>query len=204
MLELNMKKGDAPILMKSKRGNLSATASWSTNTDYDLYALILKADGKVETVATFGAHSGFLGKTKHPAQLSAMNGAVKHLGDVRREARGDAKETIEIQLTPEIRAVVPVAYSAQSNGTGSFKKYKVSLAILNGEETIRISSDNANRNNAIYTCAIGIIENTPEGVKVHALEMYSEPGSENRPTVSIGNDGQVVVTMDQGPKNDYK
>ncbi|MFF3730945.1 hypothetical protein ACFYXM_11630 [Streptomyces sp. NPDC002476] len=66
-------------------------------TDYDLYALVVYANGRVETVATFPAEGV-------PAQLATA--------DV-------AEEIIEMALNDSIRAVIPVAYSAQSNGNGS-------------------------------------------------------------------------------------
>ncbi len=191
-----LKKGQAPVIMP-KTSVIRARATWSSDTDYDLYALVLKRDGSVETVAMFGA-------TGVPAQSSALGGAVRHLGDVGREAQGDGQEIIEIQMTPEIRAVVPVAYSAQSNGTGSFHKYRVSLEIDNGAgDKVTISSENASRDKTRYTCAIGIVENGGGSIRIHPVEEYSDRGSEDRPTVSL-EANKVVVRMDQGPRNDYK
>jgi tellurite resistance protein TerA len=199
-----LKKGHQ--LSMEKTPLIRAVATWSSDTDYDLYALVLKRNGEVEAVATFGASEGGIFRKKRiPAQASVLNGAVRHLGDIGREAKGDARETIEIRMTSEILAVIPVAYSAQSNGTGSFFRYRVSLEIDNGAgDRVVISSENANDNDTVYTCAIGIIENKDQGVLIHALEQYSAEGSENRPMVELGKDGQIVVLMDRGPRNDYK
>ena len=135
-----------------------------------------------------------------------------HMGDIGRVKKGFfdrkeqiAKEEIKIRLNDSIKAVVPVAYSAQSNGTGSFHKYKVSMLIDNHSGTeVNIPSENANKDNKIYTCVPGVIVNTPDGVIIKALEHYSKPGSEMRPSLKMGADGMVDVHMDLGPKNAYK
>lgn len=179
-----------------KTPTIKAVAKWSSLTDYDLYALVLTKDGVVHTVSTFGTAD-----QPHSYSESILSGAVKHLGDVGRQSDGAAQEIIEIKLTPDILAVVPVAYSAQSNGTGSFRRYKVDLGIDNGSGTqVSISSANAERNDKIYSVAIGIIRNTADGVQIEALEAYSRPNSENRPVLLP--DG--TVQMDAGPKNAYK
>lgn len=191
---INLTKGSKVTIEKTPV--IRARASWSSSTDYDLYALVLTRDGKVHTVSTFGTHQDPQG-----FQTSVLNGAVRHLGDVGREAAGDAQEIIEIALTPDIVAVVPVAYSAQSNGGGSFRKYQVSLSIDNGAGTqVGVRAENADNNNSVYSVAIGIIRNTGDGVQIEALESYSRPGSENRPALSP--DG--TVRMDAGPLNAYK
>ena len=107
-------------------------------------------------------------------------------------------------MNDSIVAVVPVAYSAQSNGTGSFHRYKVSMLIDNHQGTaITIRADNANQDDTIYTCVLGIILNTPEGVIIKPLELYSKPSSESRPKL-VKEDGQIKVIMDVGAVNDYK
>lgn len=173
---------------------ITAKCEWSSNTDYDLYALVLLKDGRELVVSTFGSQAQI-----EPTP-NVLNGAVRHLGDVGRGAAGKAQETIEIRLTDEIAAVVPVAYSAQSNGSGSFRRYQVSLGLDNGQGTsVTIDSKNASKDDGIYTVAIGIIRNTADGVVVESLEAYSKRGSENRPAFK---NGQLV--MDAGARNLYK
>lgn len=220
--KLSLKKGEKPVLM-TKTERITATVSWKSGTDYDVYALVLLRDGTAVDVAAFEAEGV-------PARLEYAG--VKHLGDVKAEAadtfaeraggggggwraklsggKGEAPEpeavheTIEIRLTPEVLAVVPVAYSAISNGGGSFKHYDVSLAIDNGAGTqIKIPSVDANDNPGVYTCVPGIIRNTSDGVMIQPLEQYSKPGSERRPVVSLKGD-DVVVTMDAGAENMIK
>jgi tellurite resistance protein TerA len=190
---VSLEKGQKVSLVKTPL--ITATCSWSSDTDYDLYALVLFADGHVETVSTFGteADSRF--------SMSIAGGAVVHKGDVGRGMHGRAQEVLEIRLTDQIIAVVPVAYSARSNGTGSFHRYGVSLAIDNGNGgNVGIDSKHAERSNTIYTCVPGIIRHTNGGVEVEALELYSKHNSEKRPV--LNSDGSI--TMDAGPTNAYK
>lgn len=188
---ISLEKGARVLIEKTPL--IAATCSWSSNTDYDLYALVLMKDGTQKYVSTFGS------ATDRNPDMSILNGAVKHLGDVT-SGKSEATETVEIQLNPSIAAVVPIAYSAQSNGAGSFKKYKVSLGIDNKAGTVvSIDAKNANNDNNIYTVAVGIIWNDDNGVRIEAAELYSKRNSENRPLFVNG-----VLTMDAGAKNLYK
>ena len=140
-----------------------------------------------------------------PPLRSYGNGAVEHMGDVGRSSGSMKTEVIKLRLTNDILAVVPVVYSAQSNGTGSFYRYKVSMSIDNHNGTsVTISSKNANNNDRIYTCVPGILHNTPDGVIISPLELYSKPNSECRPKLRMGSSNMVEVLMDEGPINDYK
>lgn len=189
---LSLKKGESVTIEKAQV--ITARCTWSSSTDYDLYALVQLKNGKTLVVSTFGSQA-----QRQPTP-SVLNGAVRHMGDVARGAVGVAEETIEIRMTDEIEAVYPVAYSAQSNGTGSFRKYQVSCAISNGAGSeVTIDAKNASKNDGIYTQAIGAIRNTVDGVRIEALEMYSNPGSENRPDIVNGR-----IVMDAGSKNLYK
>ncbi len=207
--KINLSKGQKPVII-DKTSEITAYVTWDSKTDYDIYALVLTKDGRQTDVAMFGADG------VKPLQ-SFDNGAVEHMGDVGRSARGffsfrskkskeDSKtEIIKIRPNDNVMAVVPVVYSAQSNGTGSFYRYRASMTIDNNEgTTVSISSQNANDDDLIFTCVPGIILNTPEGIVIDAVEMYSEPGSERRPKLLRGHDGKIKVLMDAGPRNDYK
>jgi len=203
---VNLSKGEKPILIE-KTTEITASVSWDSGTDYDIYALVYTKSGKQIDVAMFGA----IGV---PVLQNFDNGTVEHMGDVGRGKKlgwGKAKkevsktEIIKIRFNDDIIAVVPVAYSAQSNGSGSFHKYKVSMCIDNNAGTVvTISAENANNNNGIYTCVPGMLLNTPDGVIIKPIEMYSTPGSENRPKLIKGADGNIEIVMDKGPKNNFK
>jgi tellurite resistance protein TerA len=195
--KVSLEKGQRPVIIE-KTPEITATVSWKTGTDYDIYALVYTKNGKQIDVAMFGAKGT-------PPLRSSDNGAVEHMGDVRRNSGPTKTEVIKLRLNNDILAVVPVVYSAQSNGTGSFYRYKVSMSIDNHNGTsVTISAKNANNNDRIYTCVPGILHNTPEGVMISPLELYSSPNSENRPKLRMGSSNMVEVIMDIGPKNDYK
>jgi tellurite resistance protein TerA len=195
--KISLDKGQKPVIIE-KTPEITATVSWKTGTDYDIYALVFTKAGKQIDVAMFGANGT-------PPLRSFANGAVEHMGDVRRGIQSTKTEVIKLRLTNDILAVVPVVYSAQSNGTGSFYRYKVSMSIDNHNGTsVTISAKNANNNDRIYTCVPGILQNTPDGVIIRALELYSSPNSEFRPKLRMGASNMVEVDMDAGPKNDYK
>jgi tellurite resistance protein TerA len=195
--KVSLEKGQRPVMIE-KTPEITATVSWKTGTDYDIYALVYTKNGKQIDVAMFGAKGT-------PPLRSFGNGAVEHMGDVRRNSGPTKTEVIKLRLNNDILAVVPVVYSAQSNGTGSFYRYKVSMSIDNHNGTsVTISAKNANNNDRIYTCVPGILHNTPEGVMISPLELYSSPDSENRPKLWMGSSNMVEVIMDNGPKNDYK
>lgn len=190
---LTLRKDEAVSLVKTPL--LTATVSWPNTTDYDVFALVRYKDGSTVTVSQFGTKD-------HPNRWTPKtpDGAVVHLGDVQRGGGELADETIEIRLNPDIVAVVPVVYSAQSNGTGSFRRYKVSMSVSNGAgDTVIIDASDASNNDRVYTCVPGIILNG-DTVTVKKLEKYSKPSSEYRPAL----DANLNVVMDAGPYNAAK
>jgi tellurite resistance protein TerA len=190
--KISLVKGASVTIAKTPV--ITARVTWSSQTDYDIYALVVTRDGTVLTVSQFGS------KDEPNFTTSVLDGAVRHLGDVGRGAKGLAEEVIEIRLTDEIDTIYPIAYSAQSNGTGSFRTYKVGLSISTGDGTdVVIDANSASANKTIYTVVIGAIRNTAAGVVVEALEQYSEPGSEFRPAITKGR-----LVMDEGSLNLYK
>ncbi|AIQ61662.1 TerD family protein [Paenibacillus borealis] len=195
--KINLDKGQKPVII-DKTPEITATVSWKTGTDYDIYALVYTKNGKQIDVAMFGAEGT-------PPLKNYGNGTVEHTGDVGRSSQSTKTEVIKLRLKDDILAVVPVVYSAQSNGTGSFYRYKVSMSIDNHNGTsVTITAKNANNNDTIYTCVPGILHNTPAGVIISPLELYSRPNSEFRPSLRMGPSNMVEVIMDEGPLNDYK
>ena len=199
---ISLRKGEQVTITKTPR--IIATCTWPRDTDYDIYALVRYRDNHCETVSTFGTDGN-----GSDFQLATTDRAVRHAGDVgrakssgwRKKAAQEGKETIEINLTPAILAVVPVVYSAQSNGDGSFRRYQVSMAIDNGGgDKVTIDASNASDDETVYSCVPGIIINEPDGVRIQFLELYSAPENEQRPILGA----DMIVTMDAGPENAFK
>ncbi len=191
---------NAPPVLLEKAPVIRLRVAWASGTDYEAYALIVLNTGEVVHVATFDA--------KDTPANPQYRDLVRHLGDrgrghVRRGG-GQTEEIIEVRFAPEIVAIVPVAYSAINNGTGSFFKYRVSLAIENGADQVVIPADQAKKSSWIFTCVPGIVYNRPEGVLIERLELYSKRFSEFRPAAFLQPDGRVEVRMDKGPINQFK
>ncbi|WP_280507196.1 TerD family protein [Nocardia flavorosea] len=196
---VTLTKGAGPVLLE-KAPLVRLRVAWASGADYEAYALVVLSDGKVVHIATFPA-AGI------PA-APQYGDLVRHLGDRGRgdvqRGGGQTEEVIEVRLAPEIVAVVPVAYSAINNGTGSFHKYRVTLSIESGADSVIIPADQAKKSSWIFTCVPGIVYNRPEGVLIERRELYSRRFSEHRPAVTLRPDGQVEVRMDKGPVNKFK
>jgi len=208
-MTINLSKSNTSVSL-TKGSPLRARVTWPSTTDYDLGAEVVYADGHTESIAAFGAGKTLAGSYHTPKQMQTRDGKVRHLGDVKRGNGSMAEEVLEITLTDEIIAVVPWAYSAQGNGTGSFFRYKVSMEVTDGTETVKVDASNASNDDHIYTCIPGMVTNVPgEGPKVEYLERYSKRNSENRPSVSwtrpsLMRKGGLSVNPDGGHKNEYK
>ncbi|MEV0343422.1 TerD family protein [Nocardia sp. NPDC050713] len=191
---------NAPPVLLEKSPVIRLRVAWASGTDYEAYALVVLNTGEVVHVATFDA--------KDTPANPQYRDLVRHLGDRGRghvrSGGGQAEEIIEVRFAPEIVAIVPVAYSAINNGTGSFFKYRVSLAIENGADQVVIPADQAKKSSWIFTCVPGIVYNRPEGVLIERLELYSKRFSEFRPAAFLRPDGRVEVKMDKGPINQFK
>ncbi|WP_411550478.1 TerD family protein, partial [Nocardia jinanensis] len=196
---VTLTKGAPPVLLE-KAPLVRLRVAWASGADYEAYALVVLSDGNVVHVATFPA-AGIPANPRH-------SDLVRHLGDRGRgdvqRGGGQTEEVIEVRLAPEILAVIPVAYSAINNGTGSFHKYRVTLSIENGADSVSIPADQAKKSSWIFTCVPGIVYNRPEGVLIERLELYSRRFSEHRPAAILHPDGRVEVWMDKGPVNQFK
>lgn len=171
-----------------------ARCLWPSTTDYDVYVLVQLKNGTSLIASTFGSDAQ---RTPTP---SILGGKVKHLGDVKRGNGSMAEESIEIVFTDDMLSVVPVVYSAQSNGGGSFKHHKVTCEVTDGKgTTVTIEAKKANDDNNVYSVAVAEITKNAHGLNIKAIEKYSSPHKENRPAFVNG-----VLDMDAGSKNLYK
>lgn len=201
-------KGQSALLVRKSSGgdDFTLITTWGEK-DYDLYALVEYRDGHVEVVSCFGT-------IRQPRRFSLKteDGAVVHVsGDQTAYGSGRTlpQEVITIHMTPKIKCVVPVVYSAKNSGTGSFRRYRVSTYVIRGghqvvptnpdTEMVAVDAVDANRDDHVYTFVPAVIHNGPEGARIEAVELYSGPNSELRPTVTNG-----VVSMDSGEENSSK
>lgn len=196
---INMVKGDAPVTL-NKVHEFTVRMMWPARTDYDLGAELLYADGSTESLAMFGARENI--GYEIPATQVSKDGSVTHSGDVKRKLFGSSAEeslTIKVDPSTQVVGIAPWAYSAQSNGTGSFRKYNVVLLVSDGTNTVKIDARNISDSETVYTCVPAIIRIVDGAAVVSYSEVYSYRGSERRPAW-VG----TKLTMDAGPRNNYK
>lgn len=191
---INLTK-ESSFVSLDKVPSFDVVVSWPAATDYDLGAEILYKDGTSESLATFGAGSV-------PALRASRNGTVELSGDAGRGA-GVATETLSVQWDNDIARIAPWVYSAQSNGTGSFRQHRVTTEILIGEG-VRIDANNASRNPLVYTLVPGEIFFEDGSLRVEYREDYSPITSEKRPIYARTFAGHKMVLRMNGPKNNYK
>lgn len=200
-MAIMLTKTSAPVTLR-KDTYITAHVTWPATTDYDLGAEIIYKDGSTESIAMFDAVKD---GTRTPARPVSRNGTVRHNGDAVR-GQGTATETITVQPDPEIDAIAFWAYSAQSNGTGSFRRYAVSMKVTDGQQTAQIDASNASDDDTVYTCAPGMVRYVDGVPQVEYLESYSSPRSENRPEFQRKGLVKKTVTlvMDGSRRNVYK
>lgn len=205
---VNLTKG-SPKIDLTKAQVYTIIARWGLR-DYDLYFVVEYFDGHTEVVSCFG--------TAHDPRTfftQTRDGAVVHVsGDQATSNRGGIEtpqEIAKIRLNPKIRSIVPVVYSAQNSGVGSFRKYGVSTYVLPGDfddvpttpvdGAIVVTASHASWNPFVYSFVPCVIDNSdPSNPQLDATQQqYSRMSSERRPTVRNG-----VVIMDAGEENANK
>ncbi|MDO3411612.1 TerD family protein [Saccharibacillus sp. CPCC 101409] len=179
MLEkIELKKPGSVSIRKSS----SALASlvWENpRKDLDLYCFYVTKEGQC-------------GKVYYKDRGSSQKAPYIELD---KDARGAGEETIRIYRTDELKYVLFCAYSAVSNGFGSFKGMKARAVVDNGEGQ-SVESWLQKKNIFSYWVAIAKIDFTGEDrMEVSQVENYSKGGVENSPLLYA--DGSFK--MDVGP-----
>ena len=106
------------------------------------------------------------------------------------------KETITVHNPSQLNYVLFAAYSAVSNGVGSFKAMKAK-AVVDNQMNQKITSPLFENNKYAYWVAIAKIDFTDmDEMKVSHVETYSKSGVERSPL--LYKDG--TFKMDVGPE----
>jgi stress response protein SCP2 len=163
-------------------GKVTASLKWTKkNKDLDLYALYVGTDGTAGTC--YYKDQGALEKKPYICLVS---------GD---QKSGGSVETIEISRPDEVSYVLICAYSAVSNGIGSFRSFGAYAEVTNHAGST-VASPLYHRNAFSYWVALALIDLTdPGAVSIQHVETYSKSGSEARPL--LHSDG--TFEMDKGP-----
>lgn len=176
-IELAKPTGSSVVLEKiqlSKPGSVSIRKSASAmamlvwenpSKDLDLYCFYV-------------TQSGECGKVYYKNRGSGQQAPYIELDQ---DSRGAGQETIRLYRTDELKYVLFCAYSAVSNGFGSFKGMKARAVVDNGEGQ-RVESWLQKKNMFSYWVAIAKIDFTGEDrMEVSQVETYSKSGVENSP-----------------------
>ncbi|OWR31072.1 tellurium resistance protein [Saccharibacillus sp. O23] len=176
-VELSKPTGSPVVLEKiqlSKPGSVSIRKSdsamamlvWENpSKDLDLYCFYVTKSGECGKVYYKNRGSG-----QRPPYI-----------ELDRDSRGAGQETIRLYRTDELKYVLFCAYSAVSNGFGSFKGMKARAVVDNGEGQ-RVESWLQKKNMFSYWVAIAKIDFTGEDrMEVSQVETYSKSGVENSP-----------------------
>ncbi|MGW1540158.1 hypothetical protein ACWCPM_07830 [Streptomyces sp. NPDC002309] len=188
--------------------------------DLDLYTLFVPADAAVRSADHAPGHvfpqiQRGLFRSKNKEEANALQAALatrtdagralyyKNLGSLTEppymQLSGDAKapgeETVNIVRPDRQGYALICAYSAISNGAGSFRSYGARVVVSNGigsTVTVPLYDDT----NTSYWVAIAFVDFTdPHGVSISHVERYSRRFTEKRPVLHT--DGTVL--MDAGP-----
>ncbi len=114
------KSGEKATISLDKGGKITARLQWDTDADLDLYCFYVDKEGKEDKV--------------YYKQLGSLNKApyIQLQGD----SQVAGEEIVEISKPEHLKYVLIGAYSALSNGYGSFYSYKARAVISSAQETV--------------------------------------------------------------------
>ncbi|ANY67179.1 tellurium resistance protein [Paenibacillus sp. BIHB 4019] len=178
LLKVELKKKESIHIQKSAK--VTATLEWQTDKDLDLYCFYVTKDRQVGKVYYRNLGS------PHTAPYIQLDG----------DALGHGKETIVIHRPEALSFVLFAAYSALSNGTGSFKSMKV-RAVVDNHQGQTVTAPLLEKNDYAYWVAIAHIDFTDaKQMRVSHVEKYSKDGVERSPLLYEKGD----FKMDVGPE----
>lgn len=175
--KIELKKKQSVNIQKSKM--VTATLEWDTDNDLDLYCFYVTKDGQVGKIYYRNLGS------PHEYPYIALDGDSQESG----------KETIRIYRPEVLKYVLFAAYSAFSNGVGSFYSMKARAVVDNHMGNV-VTAPLLERNDYAYWVCIAHIDFTnPNEMKISHVETYSRDHSEASPL--LYEDGSF--RMDVGP-----
>nr|VFJ92632.1 MAG: Uncharacterized protein involved in tellurium resistance [Candidatus Kentron sp. H]VFJ95052.1 MAG: Uncharacterized protein involved in tellurium resistance [Candidatus Kentron sp. H]VFK00348.1 MAG: Uncharacterized protein involved in tellurium resistance [Candidatus Kentron sp. H] len=151
------KAGEKVTISLSKGGKVTAKLRWDTNSDLDLYCFYVDSQDKEDKV-----YYRKLGDSNKPPY-------IKLLGD----SQTAGEEVLEIYQPQHIKYALIAAYSAVSNGVGSFYSYKARVVVSDNEQQ-EVTSHLANKDPYSYWVAFARVDFTRSGeLTIENVETYS-------------------------------
>lgn len=177
IMKIELKKKQSVNIQKSKM--VTATLEWETNRDLDLYCFYVTKAGEVGKI--YYKHLG----SSNVSPYIVLDGDSQEPG----------KETIRIYQPGSLKYVLFAAYSAVSNGIGSFYSMKAKAVVDNHMGDV-VTAPLLERNDHAYWVCIAHIDFTNQNeMKISHVESYSKDHSEASPL--LYEDGRF--SMDVGP-----
>lgn len=185
--KIELKKKQSVNIQKSKM--VTATLEWKTNNDLDLYCFYVTKTGEVGKV-----YYRNLGSSKVSPYIE-LDGDSQEPG----------KETIRIYRPEALKYILFAAYSAVSNGVGSFYSMKAKAVVDNHMGNVVTAPLLEWNDHAYWVCIAHIDFTNSSEMKISHVESYSRDHSEASPL--LYEDGRF--RMDVGPvefkyEEDYK
>jgi len=155
---VNLKKpGEKTTINLSKGSDVKARLVWKTNSDLDLYCFYVNKDDKEDKV--YYKNLGCLEQSPY----------IKLLGD----SKNAGEEIIEISRPENVKYALLAAYSALSNGIGSFYSYKAKI-IVSDSDNQEIISHLSHKDPYSYWVVFAMIDFTVHGkLSIKNVETYS-------------------------------
>ena len=155
---VNLKKsGEKVTINLSKGSQVKARLIWKTQSDLDLYCFYVSKEDKEDKV--YYKNLGNLNQSPY----------IKLLGD----SQVAGEEIIEISHPENVKYALLAAYSAVSNGIGSFHSYKAKI-IVSDSDNQKIISHLSHKDPFSYWVAFALIDFTVTGkLSIKNVETYS-------------------------------
>ncbi len=187
---ISLTKGDPTVQITAHLDwDGGSSSRRARGADLELYVLHISADD----VTAGGKRSMPIpGGAIYYRNLGSLDRApyIQHHGD----SLTPGRETATIARPDQQGYALICAYSAVSNGVGSFKEYGAKAIITDGrDQTVAVPLYDNNRH--AYWVAIALVDFTHDGAVISQVEKYSRPGSEARPV--LYSNGRIG--MDEGP-----
>ena len=151
------KQGEKATISLAKGKSITAKLKWDTQSDLDLYCFFVDKQGNEDKV--YYRKKGHLNKPPY----ILLHGDSQDAGE----------EVLEICNPENIKYALIAAYSALSNGVGSFYSYKARVIVSDGDKQ-EVTSHLAHKDPFSYWVAFSLIDFTQSAsVSIENVETYS-------------------------------
>ena len=151
------KTGQKTTISLAKGQKLTARLQWDTDADLDLYCFYVDSSGNEDKV-----YYKRMGDLNSPPFIKLLGDSIKA-----------GQEVIEISKPEHIKYALIAAYSAVSNGAGSFYSYRARIVVTDNDKQ-EVTSHLEHDDPHSYWVTFALIDfSNPEQVEIKNVESYS-------------------------------